>query len=231
MKECAALSGSFIAMIRVALVEDDLHFHASLTAAINQAADMQLRASARTLAEGMALLADEAPDVLLVDLGLPDGSGIELIRAARQHWPRCDVMVVTVFGDESHVLWAVENGASGYLLKDYPPERIVEEVRNLANGGSPINPYIARQILKRFQASSSPPAPAPDTTARPALSERELDVLRLITKGFNYNEIASLLTVSRQTVLTYVRRIYLKLGVNSQTQAVFEARRHGILDN
>lgn len=230
MKEFAALSGSFFAMIRVALVEDDLHFHASLTAAISQAADMQLRASGRTLAEGMALLADEAPDVLLVDLGLPDGSGIELIRAARQHWPSCDVMVVTVFGDEAHVLWAVENGASGYLLKDYPPERIVEEVRNLANGGSPINPYIARQILKRFQAPAAPPAPALDA-ARPALSERELDVLRLITKGFNYNEIAALLTVSRQTVLTYVRRIYLKLGVNSQTQAVFEARRHGILDS
>jgi DNA-binding NarL/FixJ family response regulator len=216
-------------MVHVALVEDDPHFHASLTTAIGQAADMQLSGSARSLAEGMALLGGEAADVMLVDLGLPDGSGIDLIRAVRKRWPSCDVMVVTVFGDETHVLWAVENGASGYLLKDYPPERIIEEVRNLASGGSPISPYIARQILKRFQTSAVLPAPALGE-GRPELSERELEVLRLITKGFNYNEIANLLTVSRQTVLTYVRRIYHKLGVNSQTQAVFEARRHGILE-
>lgn len=215
-------------MIRVCLVEDDLHFHANLTAAISQADDMEPCGNAHSLAEGLGLLAGEAADVMLVDLGLPDGSGIELIRQVRERWPTCEVMVVSVFGDEAHVLWAIENGACGYLLKDYPADRIVEEVRNLANGGSPISPFIARQILTRFAAAARPRR-ATDAP-RPELSDRELEVLRLITKGFNYNEIAALIEVTRQTVLTYVRRIYQKLGVHSQTEAVFEARQHGILD-
>lgn len=218
-------------MIRVALVEDDPHFHASLVATIGHAADMRLLGSGQSLVEGRALLSGEAPDVMLVDLGLPDGSGLELIRATRKQWPRCEVMVVTVFGDESHVLGAIEHGASGYLLKDYPSERIVEEIRNLVDGGSPISPFIARQILTRFSATAFVPLHSGGDRPPPRmLSNRELEVLRLITKGFNYNEIANLLSVSRQTVLTFVRRIYVKLGVNSQTQAVFEARRYGFLD-
>src|SRR5690348_6415911 len=131
--------------IRVAVVEDDARFRTAFAAANESAADLILQAQAATLGEGMALLGDPAPDVLLVDLGLPDGSGVNLIRAARTAWPSCDILVSSVFGDESHVLLSIEAGAVGYLLKDSEPGRIVEQIRSVRAGGSPVSPLIARQ--------------------------------------------------------------------------------------
>jgi len=122
--------------IRVAVVEDDARFRAAFAAAIEGSTDLSLQAQAPTLQEGLALLAGTAPDVLLVDLGLPDGSGIDLIKAARVAWPSCDIMVSSVFGDESHVLLSIEAGAVGYLLKDSEPERIVEQIRSLRAGAA-----------------------------------------------------------------------------------------------
>lgn len=207
-------------MIRVVLVEDDARFRAAFAAAIEGSADLALQAQATSLREGLALLARPSPDVLLVDLGLPDGSGVELIKAARVAWSACDVMVSSVFGDESHVLLSIEAGAVGYLLKDSEPERIVEQIRSLRAGGSPISPLIARQVLARLRP--------PTASAETALSARETEVLNYITKGFSYDDIVRLLQVSRPTVLTYVRRIYAKLQVNSKTEAVYEARKLGL---
>jgi DNA-binding NarL/FixJ family response regulator len=173
-------------------------------------------------------------DVLLVDLGLPDGSGIELIRAAHFRQPQCGVMVCTVFGDEIHVMQSLEAGATGYLLKDSPAHSMVGEIRSLHLGGSPISPLIARQVLTRFREKKLPqPASAPPKTdaTRPLLSARELEVLELITKGFTADEIAELLSVSRHTVHTFVRRIYSKLHVNSKAEAIFEARNQGLIGN
>lgn len=206
--------------IRVVVVEDDARFRAAFIAAVEESADLQLLAQAATLAEAMALLSGPEPDVLLVDLGLPDGTGVDLIHAARVAWPAADIMVSSVFGDESHVLRSIEAGAVGYLLKDSAPERIVEQIRSLRAGGSPISPLIARQVLARLR----PPAASPETS----LSARETEVLSYITKGFSYDEIVRLLQVSRPTVLTYVRRIYAKLQVNSKTEAVYEARKLGL---
>lgn len=206
--------------IRVVLVEDDARFRAAFAAAIEGSSDLGLQALAATLRDGLALLAGPAPDVLLVDLGLPDGSGVDLIKAARVAWPSCDVMVSSVFGDESHVLLSIQAGAVGYLLKDSEPQRIVEQIRSLRAGGSPISPLIARQVLARLR-----PAVA---SAETSLSARETEVLNYITKGFSYDDIVRLLQVSRPTVLTYVRRIYAKLQVNSKTEAVYEARKLGL---
>jgi DNA-binding NarL/FixJ family response regulator len=208
--------------IRVAVVEDDARFRAAFAAAIEGSTDLSLQAQACTLQEGLALLAGTAPDVLLVDLGLPDGSGVDLIKAARVAWPSSDIMVSSVFGDESHVLLSIEAGAVGYLLKDSEPERIVEQIRSLRAGGSPISPLIARQVLARLR----PPTAAASTET--SLSARETEVLNYITKGFSYDDIVRLLQVSRPTVLTYVRRIYAKLQVNSNTEAVYEARKLGL---
>jgi DNA-binding NarL/FixJ family response regulator len=206
--------------VGVVLVEDDARFRAALAAAIVGAPDLVLQAQAASLAEGLALLVAPAPDVLLVDLGLPDGSGINLIKAARVAWPACDVMVSSVFGDEAHVLQSIEAGAVGYLLKDSEPERIVEQIRSLKAGGSPISPLIARQVLARLRP--------PVVSAETSLSARETEVLNYITKGFSYDDIVRLLQVSRPTVLTYVRRIYAKLQVKSKTEAVYEARKLGL---
>ena len=197
---------------------------------------MRLHGVAHDCKHGLLLLEQPAADVLLVDLGLPDGSGLTVIRAAQVRWPQCHVMVSTVFGDEAHVIQSLEAGAAGYLLKDSSPERVTEEIRNVQAGGSPISPLIARQLLTRFRhalASESEPAPLQVHT-RPApdqaqLSPRERQVLEYITKGFSYEEIGGLMAVSRNTVLSFVRRIYAKLKVRSQLEAIHEARSQGLL--
>lgn len=215
------------APIRVALVEDDVHFQRAVINSVGAAADMTLTGVVGTLAAGLRLLKQPAPDVLLVDLGLPDGSGIDLIRAAHAAWPGCGVMVCTALGDEMHVIRSIEAGAAGYLLKDSAPDNILDEIRSLCAGGSPISPLIARKILSRFRESVQPP-PLPDPEAA-QLSVRESEVLELISRGFTAEEIAEMLKVSRHTVLTYVRRIYSKLKVTSKAEAIYEARQQGLL--
>ena len=220
------------APVRVALVEDDLNFQSEVVKSIRASADAVLVGIASSCVEALAMLRQPAADVLLVDLGLPDGSGVEVIRAALATWPGCGIMVCTALGDEAHVMRAIEAGASGYLLKDIGPENMLDEIRSLHAGGSPISPVIARQILNRFRGPARVPAPAPQRTPEPGpalLSGREREVLELITKGFTAEEIAELLKVSRHTVLTYVRRIYGKLKVSSKAEAIYEAKQQGIL--
>jgi DNA-binding NarL/FixJ family response regulator len=225
-------------LIHVALVEDDVHFKNAFIPAIEASLEMRLVCVASTRAEGLRMLELAPADVLLVDLGLPDGSGIDVIRAAAVSWPDCGVMVSTIFGDEAHVMQSIEAGASGYLLKDSAPENMMDEIRSLSRGGSPISPLIARQILMRFrqggsaapaQAAHARRAPEPEPASGAALSVREQEVLELITKGFTYDEVANLMQVSRYTVMTFVRRIYAKLKVKSKTEAIYEARSQGLL--
>jgi len=229
--------------ISVALVEDDAHSQAAFQRALARAADMHLLSVSGTLAQARQALAAAAPDVLLVDIGLPDGSGIDLIRHVHTHYPQCNIMVCTTFGDEDHVMQSIEAGATGYLLKDSAAANIVAEIRNLYAGGSPISPMIARQVLMRFRSgvtrslAAIPAAPAvPATPVRPdnarqeppaTLSTRETEVLEFITRGFTAEEIAGLMGITRNTVLTFIRRIYAKLEVHSKTEAIFEARSRG----
>jgi len=238
-------------LIHVALVEDDVHFQHAISAAIKASDDMRLVSQASTHAEGMRALEQAPADVLLVDLGLPDGSGIDVIRAAQVQWPTCAVMVCTTFGDEAHVLRSIEAGAAGYLLKDGAPASMLDEIRILHGGGSPISPLIARQILTRFRDRGSlgntpnsalagaGAAPAQPIARRStdidagdeslALSSREHEVLGLITKGFTAEEIAKLMQISVHTVQTYVRRVYSKLKVSSKAEAIYEARHQGLV--
>ena len=212
-------------LIRVAIVEDDPDFSGALRRVIDTAADMQLAGQAGSRADGLAMLAAAPADVLLVDLGLPDGSGIDVIRAAVLKWPQCSIMVSTNFGDETHVMRSIEAGAAGYLLKDSSTLRMGEEIRSLAGGGSPISPIIARQVLARFRH----PAATAAEPEQARLSQREQEVLDLITKGFTVHEIAGLMQLSHFTVRTFVRRIYSKLKVTSKAEAIYEARTQGLL--
>ena len=221
-------------LIHVVLVEDDVNFQNALLAAIETASDMTLRGMASTRAQGLRMLEQAPADVLLVDLGLPDGSGIDVVRAAHGQWPDCNIMVSTTFGDEAHVMQSIEAGAAGYLLKDSTVPDMVAEIRSLHAGGSPISPLIARQILMRFRppghSHSTPFVERRDPgKQRALLSEREKEVLEYITKGFTSNEIAALMSVTYHTVQTHVRRIYVKLKVNSKTEAIYEARHQGLL--
>ena len=227
--------------IDVAVVEDDAACRIALVAALNAAPDMRLLWAAATRAEALAALGDrmaQAPDVLLVDLGLPDGSGLDVIAAARTRWPGVAPMVSTIFGDEEHVLAAIEAGAMGYLLKDATPEAVIGEVRSLHAGGSPINPLVARKLLLHARQNGA----APQVDAGPAatglrladearvLSAREQEVLRLVSRGHTLAEVAQVLSVSPHTARTFVRRIYAKLQVKSRGEAVRVAAHQGLLD-
>jgi len=217
-------------IIRVALVDDDGGFQAAVASALDAVTDIVLDSVCGTLAAGLKLLEGNPVDILIVDLGLPDGSGIQLVKTAHSCWPHCNIMVSTTFADEVNVMRCLEAGATGYLLKDSSQQNLINELRQLHAGGSPISPLIARCLLTRFRNDQTAVAkPVDDTQATAVLSGREQEVLELITKGFTAAEIAKLLSVSHHTVLTFIRRIYAKLKVNSKTEAIYEARAQGIL--
>ena len=161
---------------------------------------------------------------MLVDLGLPDGSGLDLIRSAREFSTDILILVITVFGDESTVVGAIEAGAQGYLLKSEAPADLRESVRQVLSGGAPISPGIASHLLRRFQQVQ----PSDDQSG-PSFTLRERDVLGLMVKGLPYIEAAEILGVSRNTVAGHVKNIYSKLEVSSRGKAVYEALSQGIV--
>jgi DNA-binding NarL/FixJ family response regulator len=207
------------------LVEDDDATRARLALAIRSHPELALAGEAASLAAARAALASGKPDVLLVDLGLPDGSGIDLIREVKRADRPPEVMVITVFGDEQHVVAAIEAGATGYILKDGSSQYVADSILELVRGGAPISPAIARHLLRRFHEPT--PAPAPST---PGLTAREREVLALLVKGFTFQEIGGLLGISAHTVTTHVKHIYEKLEVRSRSEAVYEAMQLGLID-
>jgi DNA-binding NarL/FixJ family response regulator len=223
--------------VEVALVEDDPGTRDRLARAIAGSADLDLRFAASTASELLAWLPEHPVEVLLVDIGLPDRSGIEVVRQALAWHPVCEVMIVTMFGDESSMLQAFEAGARGYLLKDGTEDDLARHVRSLRAGGSPMSPVIARRLLDRMQRGAiAAPAAGIIATAAPRgaptggrLSQRESDVLDLVSRGFTYQEVAKQLAISLATVQTHARNIYGKLAVHSKTEAVYEARQLGLL--
>jgi DNA-binding NarL/FixJ family response regulator len=215
-------------MIDVMLVEDDAGFSQRFAEAVLQSTTMRLAHMSTCVKDALQILVTLQPDVLLVDLGLPDGNGIEVIRSAVARYPACDVLVVSVYGDKTNVLASIEAGASGYLLKDGLKQDLLQHIEDLRAGGSPISPVIARQLLRRFQPARR--SEAPRVELKEHITERELEVLNLLSRGFNYQEIADLLGVSKHTIGTYIKRMYRKLHVNSRSEAVFEAQRIGILE-
>ena len=195
---------------------------------------LHVLAACDTVGAAMACLAQHAPDVLLVDLGLPDGSGIDVITACAAAHPQCDILVITLFGDESHVLAAVDAGAAGYLLKDNEQIDVAQCIKSLRQGGSPMSPLVARKLLLRARRATPATAtatatPAPADTSAAGLTAREQEALELIARGYTYNEIAAELAVSVNTVQTHVKRVYSKLAVRRRGQAVFAAHQQGLL--
>ncbi len=207
-------------MLSILIVEDDPNFRVRFAEIVQSCAEFELIGAVGTCAEAFVSLKRAKPDVLLCDLGLPDGDGADIVREAHRTYPALDAMVITVFGDEAHVMRSLEAGATGYLLKDSLPEDIIATIKLLHDGGSPINPIIARRLLQRF--GGAPAALAPEGVT---LSERERDVLQLVAKGFRATEIADLLKISHHTVASHIKNIYRKLAVSSRGEAVYEASR------
>lgn len=208
--------------VTIALVEDDDEARKRLVASIRSDSTLKLVGEFASGNQALAGLASAAPDVFLVDLGLPDMPGLEIVKRIAATHPACDILVVTVFGDEESVIGALEAGARGYLLKGALEHDIAEDIRHLRNGGSPLSPVIARQVLKRF-------VPAKAAPAEGLLTPRETEILNAIARGFSYAETAALLHLSVQTVHTHLKNIYRKLAVHSKTEAVFEADRRRLL--
>lgn len=211
----------------VLLVEDDAPTRDRLARILDANDRLQLLYACENLSQGMEQLRNHTPDVLLTDLGLPDGHGIELIRAARANNVNTEIMVISVFGDERNVVNAIEAGAAGYLLKDGSSQYIGDSILELVAGGSPISPSIARHLLKRFTA---PHVKTPVDADAPSLTKREMEVLKAVAKGLTYTEIAALLSMSPNTVTSHIKHIYRKLEVRSRSEAVFEAVQLGLID-
>nr|WP_283254276.1 response regulator transcription factor [Ramlibacter paludis] len=197
-----------------------------------------LRGEFATARDIMAAIGALKPDVALVDLGLPDGSGFDVIRHIRQVSPQTAVMVVSVFGGERNLLEAIEAGATGYLLKDSLPDDFNASIHALSAGESPISPSLARLLLERMRPGMAPvvrvptaapvaPAAAPDTAS--PLSARETSILEAIARGRSLAEIGAALNISPLTVKTHVQNIYRKLEATSRQHAVFLAQQRGLL--
>jgi DNA-binding NarL/FixJ family response regulator len=241
--------------ITVALVEDEPDTFARLCAALSKDDRIQLLHATNAAKPMLTWLVEQmghsAPDVLLVDLGLPDQSGLEVIRLCKAMKPKTEIMVVTMFGDEANMIRAFEAGASGYLLKDGDESELAEHVRTLDAGGSPMSPIIARQLLSRMGSGGSAAKPAqqalPATAPVPAfsdiqpirqtrslpdrmLTDREETVLQLLSRGYSYGELAKEMGVTINTIQSHIRGLYSKLEVHSKSEAIFEARQLGLLE-
>jgi DNA-binding NarL/FixJ family response regulator len=230
-------------LITIALVEDEPETHARLLRALQTDNTLQVihaTSSAQPMLHWLSssTLAPNAPNVLLVDLGLPDHSGLEVIRMCKILRPQTEIMVVTMFGDEANMIRAFEAGASGYLLKDGTEDELAQHVQTLHAGGSPMSPIIARQLLLRMGKAAVPVAQATTPTTATLseqpkldklLTEREETVLQHLARGYTYAELAKQMGVSINTIQTHIRGLYAKLEVHTKSEAIFEAKQLGIL--
>ena len=209
---------------RVAIVEDDAILREELARVVNGADGLDVAGLAETLSAGRALLTSN-PNVLLIDLALPDGNGVDLIRQARADNSGIKIIVVSIFGDARSVVRAIEAGADGYLLKGADPREAEAAIRSVLDGGAPISPTVASHILARMRERGA----GARTELDAPLTEKEIAVLSDLAKGFRYKEVARLHGISPHTVADHVKSIYRKLAVNSRSEAVFEAVQAGLI--
>ncbi|MEM7017422.1 MAG: response regulator transcription factor [Pseudomonadota bacterium] len=212
----------------ILLVEDDDNTRQRLYNAVDNHTDLAIMKAASDLNEARTFLeqSTQQPRMGLIDIGLPDGSGLELIYELTTRANPVDCMVISTLGDERHVMAALSAGAAGYILKDDHIDEIGNSIITLIQGGSPISPKIARHLLKHFNQRLSGPAPEQETIY---LTDRESDVLLMISKGYKRKEIADSLKISINTVGTHVNSIYRKLSANSNIEAVQTATSRGLL--
>jgi len=210
-------------MNTVWIIEDHTAFRRTLMRVLNAESGLQCARDFDSCEKALAALThDEAPDLILLDVGLPGMSGLEGIRLIKERIPQTLVVILTVFEDDDKVFQAICAGAAGYLLKTSSASDITQAVRDALAGGSPMNPRIARRVLEMFSRL------APKQTDY-GLSEREKEILQLMVTGLIKKEIADRLTLSVHTVDTYLRRIYEKLAVNTRTGAVAKALKEGLV--
>ena len=202
--------------IGVAIVEDDIPAREILAGWIRDAEGFKLVGEYTDAETAVAELPQIKPSVVLFDINLPGINGIECVRRLKPRLPETQFLMVTVYGDANHIFEALAVGASGYLLKQTRRAELIEALRDVHAGGSPMSSQIARKVVQSFRRNESHPSGGEQVE----LSQREGEVLELLARGYLYKEIAEQLKISVQTVNTYIRRIYEKLHVRSRAQAV-----------
>lgn len=202
--------------IHVALVEDDPDVRAGLQLLIGNSSTCDCIAAFGSAEAFLERLPSLRPDVVLMDIHLPGMSGIECIRLLKRQQPKVQIMMLTVLEDHDRIFQSLAAGASGYLLKQTRPDKLLEAITELRQGGSPMSMQIARAVVQVFQQSAS------GETAAAALSPREQEIIGLLAKGHLYKEIAAQLGISVETVRTHIHNTYEKLHVRSRTEAVMK---------
>lgn len=210
----------------VSIVEDSEQLRGTLARMIDRAEDFQCLGDYGTAEDALEAIPKNPPNVVLMDINLPGMNGVECVRKLKQLLPGTQVVMLTAYEDTENIFNSLAAGASGYLLKRSKSAEILEAIRDVQNGGSPMTTHIARKVVQSFQASAAA-ASAPVPAAEPSeeLSPREQEVLDLLSQGFMYKEISDKLGISFETVRTYIRRIYEKLHVRTRTEAVAKALR------
>ena len=211
--------------VGVVVVEDEPGTRERLASIIAAQTGLHLLGAVGSLTAARQLLQQIEPDVVLLDLGLPDGSGLALLEDKRRQGLVFEVLVISVLGDERSVLAAIESGAGGYLLKDADNAAVARAIVQLREGGAPLSPTIAVHLMRRLQA----PGGRTSESESLGLSPRELELLRLIAKGLSYEEVAQVLGLRYNTITSYAKELYRKLQVHSRAEAVFEAQQLGLV--
>ena len=200
--------------ISVSIVEDSDKFRETLARVLNRADGFKCISHYPNAEDALKALPQDKPEVVLMDINLPGMNGVECVRQLKQLVPTIQVMMLTVYEDTENIFNALAAGASGYMLKRTPRDELLEAIREVHRGGSPMTTHIARKVVQSFQRA------APTASPTESLSPREQEVLDCLAQGFLYKEIAEKLNISYETVHTYIRRIYEKLQVRTRTEAV-----------
>jgi len=200
--------------ITVSIVEDNDQLRGTLARVIGRAEGFECISHYGNAEEALKDLPNVRPEVVLMDINLPGMNGVECVRQLKQLLPQTQVMMLTVYEDTENIFKALAAGASGYMLKRTPREELLEAIREVHRGGSPMTTHIARKVVQSFQKVPTTPE------ATENLSPREAEVLDLLSQGLIYKEISDKLGISYETVHTYIRRIYEKLQVRTRTEAV-----------
>lgn len=208
----------------ILIVEDRAEIATRLSDAVAQNDKLEVVGTASTLAHGLKMLFYLRPRVVLVDLGLPDGSGVDVIRAVSEVDWECDALVISIFGDEARVVEAIQAGAKGYMLKSGGLTNVSADILAVIAGGSPISPAIARHLLTLLKRQSTS-----DAEPNFELTNREVEILRAVAQGYKRREIGVQLDISTGTVGNHINNIYRKLNVGSNIQAVVQATKMGLL--
>ena len=204
--------------ITVSIVEDNDKLRGTLAKMIGRAEGFKFISDYGSAEAAIEDLPKVKPEVVLMDINLPGMNGVERVRKLKSILPQTQVMMLTVYEDTENIFNALAAGASGYMLKRTPTKELLDAIREVHRGGSPMTTHIARLVVQSFQKSAAPAPAAADELAE--LSEREQQVLDLLSQGLIYKEIAEKLQISYETVHTYIRRIYEKLQVRTRTEAV-----------